>query len=320
MKMRNLFCLAVVMAVFLGSAWAQDIPLLIHYQGVLKNNNNVPVNGAFIMIFSIWSHPTQTNIAFRLWQEVQNSVPVDEGLFSVMLGSQTALPLTVFSSGTRYLEIMINTETLNPRQRILSAPFAYTAATATMAASVAGVSNIFPSVGNVGIGTLNPNPGFKLDVIGDVNLRNRLRIGGNTDGTAWTFGINGNIIHRGGGTSSALAMDISDRIGIGRTDPGAKLDINGSVRVGNGGTVITKILQGYIGTGAPNSVPSSGNITFPSAFSSTPKVFLQVEDLDGAGATSVRISAVSATGFSWQAWVGGTLTPADRISWLAIGN
>lgn len=45
--------------------------------------------------------------------------------------------------------------------------------------------------GNVGIGTTAPNAGIKLDV------RGRLRLNGNTDGTAWVMGVSGQSILRG---------------------------------------------------------------------------------------------------------------------------
>lgn len=55
------------------------------------------------------------------------------------------------------------------------------------------------------------------------------RIGGNTDGYAWKLGISGNVITRGG--QVILGADNNDRIGIGLTNPDAKLHVNGSMRV-----------------------------------------------------------------------------------------
>ena len=113
------------------------------------------------MSFSIWSDSTDGD---KLWQETQSTVSVNEGLFSVILGSQdpqNPIPLEIFLAQTRYLEVMIAGETLSPRQRIASVPYAYTSA------SVSGKSNVFPSEGNVGIG--NTAPDKKLVVDGTIH-------------------------------------------------------------------------------------------------------------------------------------------------------
>ena len=121
------------------------------------------------------------------------------------------------------------------------------------------------------------------------------------------------------GTSSQFIVE-QGNVGIGTTSPAAKLDVNGSIKVGANGTAISQIQHGYIGDGTSGSAGSSGSVVFSSAFSITPKVFLQVEELDNNGATSVRIIAISNTGFSWYAFTGSVVTTADRISWMAIGN
>lgn len=80
---------------------------------------------------------------------------------------------------------------------------------------------------NVGIGVTNPDA--KLHVGGGVRFNEWVRIGGNTDGYAWKLGVSGNVITRGGNV--ILGADINDRIGIGLTNPDAKLHVNGSMRV-----------------------------------------------------------------------------------------
>ncbi len=80
---------------------------------------------------------------------------------------------------------------------------------------------------NVGIGVTNPDA--KLHVGGGVRFNEWVRIGGNTDGYAWKLGVSGNVITRGGNV--ILGADGNDRIGIGLTNPDAKLHVNGSMRV-----------------------------------------------------------------------------------------
>jgi hypothetical protein len=76
--------------------------------------------------------------------------------------------------------------------------------------------------------------------------------------------------------------------------------------------------KGTIGSCAPGSSGSSGSVTFPDAFPGAPIVQLTVVELDNTGCTSARISAISATGFSWVAYVGGTLSGCDCIYWTAF--
>lgn len=98
------------------------------------------------------------------------------------------------------------------------------------------------------------------------------------------------------------------------------LDVSGSLKVG-GGSVITKIEHGYIGTGSAGSAGSSGSVTFSSSFSSVPRIFLQVdESVDDNGATSVRVTAKSTTGFSWKSYTGSIQSASDGIFWMAVGQ
>lgn len=81
---------------------------------------------------------------------------------------------------------------------------------------------------NVGVGVNNPEA--KLHVgNGGARFNDWVRIGSNTDGYAWKLGISGNIITRSGHV--ILGADNNDRIGIGLTNPDAKLHVNGSMRV-----------------------------------------------------------------------------------------
>ena len=154
------FFLAVIITLFSNSLMAQHVPQIIYYQGNLADNAGNPVNKNQSMSFSIWENGSK---GVKLWEEDHKSVAVREGLFSVLLGSENPLPMEVFSASPRYLEIVIGGETLSPRQRVASVPYAQ------VAASVSGSSNVFPSSGNVGIGT--ESPGEKLEVAGVISSK-----------------------------------------------------------------------------------------------------------------------------------------------------
>lgn len=81
---------------------------------------------------------------------------------------------------------------------------------------------------NVGVGINNPEA--KLHVgNGGARFNDWVRIGSNSDGYAWKLGISGNVITRSGHV--ILGADNNDRVGIGLTNPDAKLHVNGSMRV-----------------------------------------------------------------------------------------
>jgi hypothetical protein len=114
------------------------VPSVVNYQGRLTDNTpqQNPLDATVTIEFSVWDAATG---GASLWTETQ-SVQVAKGLFSVLLGSVTSMPPTLFPSGdTRYLEIHVNGETLTPRQRIATAPFASVAGSADNALALGGV-------------------------------------------------------------------------------------------------------------------------------------------------------------------------------------
>lgn len=114
------------------------------------------------------------------------------------------------------------------------------------------------STGNVGIGT--PTPAVKLDVYGntgnpEIYIRNGASgsfsvLGfndGRSNGKSWNI-ENGRIApgylslhdNKSGGTSFFTLADPNDNVGIGSTNPGATLDVDGTVRiVGGSGSAST---------------------------------------------------------------------------------
>jgi hypothetical protein len=111
-----------------GSAWsAVSVPKLVHYQGLLTQSTGAPLaDGSYGMTFRIFDASTGGSPS---WSETQ-TVPVANGYYSVFLGSSTSLPAEPFFSGPqKYLEVQVNTETLAPRERIVSVPYAILAET-----------------------------------------------------------------------------------------------------------------------------------------------------------------------------------------------
>jgi len=86
-----------------------------------------------------------------------------------------------------------------------------------------------------------------------------------------------------------------------------------------GENFMDKIQTGIIGTCASGSATSSGTVNFPVAFSAIPIIILSVsEEGSNSGCTSARITARSASSFSWNSWVGSSGVACDCIYWMAI--
>jgi hypothetical protein len=60
------------------------VPMQINYQGYLTNENNVPVHETLKKItLKLYHQPENGNV---LWTEIHQNVPVDNGIYAVILG------------------------------------------------------------------------------------------------------------------------------------------------------------------------------------------------------------------------------------------
>lgn len=100
-------------------------PTTINYQGRLLENtaDQDAVDGTIDVVFSIWTEPTGGT---ELWSESWTGVPLSNGIFSVLLGSNGSPldPADFQADSSLYLELEVGGETLAPRQALGSAPFA----------------------------------------------------------------------------------------------------------------------------------------------------------------------------------------------------
>ncbi|MGB3341772.1 MAG: hypothetical protein WBB37_09870, partial [bacterium] len=102
------------------------VPKLMSYQGYLTDTLGIPIDDTLDMTFNIYDIVTGGNI---WWSETQTNIPIERGIFSVILGTNTSIPDSVFVDGTdRWLELVLEgPDTLSPRTRMTSAGFAYMA-------------------------------------------------------------------------------------------------------------------------------------------------------------------------------------------------
>ena len=83
---------------------ARLVPKMLNYQGYLTDTLGSPVTDNLDMTFKIFDAVSSGN---ELWLETQSNVPIERGVFSVILGETTPIPDSVFADFTStWLELM----------------------------------------------------------------------------------------------------------------------------------------------------------------------------------------------------------------------
>ena len=111
---------------------AITIPRMLSYQGKLTDTMGIPVPDTLYSVrFRLY---TQASGGSHYWEETQ-TVGTEDGLFSVLLGSVTAIP-SVPDAGNLYLGMAVaGGAEMAPRLRIVSAAYAYKADSSAHAAA-----------------------------------------------------------------------------------------------------------------------------------------------------------------------------------------
>ncbi len=114
---RTLFCAAALAVVPAGSALAA-VPQTLVQQGRLIDVDGSPTAGTVSIVFTLYDAPENGNV---LWTETQ-TITLDDGYFSAVLGSVTAIPASAFDGTTRYLGMKIGADSeMTPRQNAAAA-------------------------------------------------------------------------------------------------------------------------------------------------------------------------------------------------------
>lgn len=133
--MRRLF-LAITTTLFafalLATCVYAEVPHLIRFQGKVTDKEGAPLNGAYNITFRIYDHQTEDTCK---WEEAQEDIPVNNGIFTVLLGNKTDLDLPFDEDYWLTLEVNDDGE-MTPRQRIASVGYAIHAETADSIADV----------------------------------------------------------------------------------------------------------------------------------------------------------------------------------------
>lgn len=239
--MKSICLLLVVLAVAVPFAANAEVPGTIGYQGVLTDaGGSGVVDGDYSITFRLYDTPSGGS---HLWEETQ-AVTVSKGIFNVILGAPSGIPLAF--DDRYYLGISVEGESeLSPRIELTSSAYSITARGLT------GSTNTIPPDGNAGIGTLSPAE--KLEVAGAIKLGSTsgtqagtMRWSGTDfegyDGGSWQSftetgegmpsGTVGQTLRHSGTAwiASSTICNTGTNVGIGTAAPGEKLEVAGSIK------------------------------------------------------------------------------------------
>jgi hypothetical protein len=114
--------LLFMMSVIVSAQTLPSVPNTISFQGRITDIEFTIPDGDYEMTFLIYDSAAGNNL---LWQETQPGVAVTNGIFQTALGAGgSPVEFGVFNGRDAWLEVRIFGETLTPRRRIVSAPFA----------------------------------------------------------------------------------------------------------------------------------------------------------------------------------------------------
>jgi len=114
---------------FRAPALAGDSTTTISYQGRLADSSGNPITTSGVgMEFRLYNTDTGGS---PLWEEPHTAVPVEDGLFHVLLGSTNPIPVSLLANNsTLWLGIKVGSDSeMTPREQIASVPYAMMAST-----------------------------------------------------------------------------------------------------------------------------------------------------------------------------------------------
>ncbi len=119
--MRN-FLIAALFFFFSTPLVSAEVPLLLHHQGRIIDQSGVPLSGTQKITFKLYSNATAQN---EIWRE-DVSISFQNGYYSVQLGINSPLKVSLFENKELWLGITVGTggQELKPRIRLASVPYA----------------------------------------------------------------------------------------------------------------------------------------------------------------------------------------------------
>ena len=130
-------------------AWdGATVPLVMNYQGDLKDAEGNPLSGYYTMTFRVYDDVT-VPLTATVWSETHVSVTVRGGHFSVLLGNvepiNNPIPADLFNDPDRFVGVQVAPyDEMVPRQRFASVPYTIQANHATQATYATTATNGVP--------------------------------------------------------------------------------------------------------------------------------------------------------------------------------
>jgi hypothetical protein len=179
MKSRSCLYLTVALAAILAAAAISfaAVPQTINYQGYLADSSGTPVTGTVQMQFKLYS--SQSPTATPLWTETHQSVQVNQGSYSVVLGngSPTPVPINLPFDVPYYLGVTVGSDAeMTPRLPLTSTGYAFRAAQAdsissqtTITATNAIVSTVPTGVAPLAVASTTLVPNLNVEMVGGMH-------------------------------------------------------------------------------------------------------------------------------------------------------
>jgi hypothetical protein len=165
-KVSVFFVIAVIL--FGASIVLAEVPQLINYQGVLVDNDGIPVSsGDYQFNFKIYDTPTG---GAHIWTSGFQIVTIEDGVYTYLLGSNAQLPHDLFATDTiRWLGVTVGGDPeIDPRFRLTTTPYAYHALRADSAVigggwiDAGGVVKLADPNDDIGVATDFPQAKFHV--------------------------------------------------------------------------------------------------------------------------------------------------------------
>lgn len=249
---------------------AADPPRTIGYEGYLLQNG-APASGSYDITFRIYDALTGGNL---LWDETYASggdgpqITVTNGFFSAQLGTYDTTLANLAFDEAYFVELVVNSTTLSPRQSVGSVAYAniaygLEARTSDPATGKEGqvYYNTTSDVIRVydGSSWSDVSGGSGISSIGDA-------VGSGTAGSVLFVDGSGNL---GQDNSNLYWDDTNNRLGIGTTSPAEDLSVAGRLYVGGAGTSTVENnlhVRGNLQVGAGSVVITETNFTATNDF------------------------------------------------------
>lgn len=273
MKRNITSCFVGIAAAFFLFAFAQNsfAQATLSIQGIIQKSNGAAVDdGKYDLTFKLYATPSGGTAVHT---ETQN-IAVAGGIYSAELGNG-GTPLTAAFDQTYYLGVSVDGGTeLIPRARLTSSPYSL---------ALLGTSNLFPSSGAIGAGTINPASGFQIHARNPSGTGNVLvsgssgalvnferegvtsgQIGVKSDNNDFVINSNNNTAVQYAGTTKLLVTNNGIRVpaiytsaGVGHL--GLFVDATERIRVHGGGAQIygEGYVSGILGVGQGGYVNGS---------------------------------------------------------------